>query len=518
MNCALRGKEISMQENANRRLVVVSNRLPIAVTRENDKLVVKQGAGGLVTALSPVLQNRGGLWIGWPGTSEKGLDKLFRDFSRYAGYLLQPVALDERDIQDFYYGFSNEILWPLFHEFQMPCNFLPAYWDAYLCANMKFAQAVAKVSREEDFIWVHDYHLMLVAKQLKELGTYSRIGFFLHIPFPPADIFCKIPWRRQLVDALLEYDLLGFQTLRDRGNFFEVVKRLYPKASKRGRGQVITLSVGRRRLRLGAFPISIDFRAFANAASQPESKARAAEIRAAFGNCFLLFGADRLDYTKGIPQRFDALKLALETYPELIGKISLMQVLVPSREEVPQYQSMKVEIERMVGEINGRFSTPGWLPIHFTYRNIPREELVSYYQAADMALVTPLRDGMNLVAKEYAACNVSEKGVLCLSEFAGAAMELHRYAVMINPFDVVGMAKAIHDGMTLDAGERRRKMHAIRNILRRYDIFWWVDAFLEAAFSTHLANFPQREPEYWEELESTQGPPWDLERLENVAL
>jgi len=211
-----------------------------------------------------------------------------------------------------------------------------------------------------------------------------------------------------------------------------------------------------------------------------------------------------------VPQRLDALRVALERFPELREKICLVQVLVPSREELPQYQTMKVEIERMVGELNGRYATPGWAPVHFTYRNLPHTELINYYVAADMALVTPLRDGMNLVAKEYAACNTTSTGILCLSEFAGAAMELHRHAMMVNPFDVDGLAEAIREGATMDLTQRRRRMRAIRAIVRRFDIFWWVDTFLSAAFSTHLEEFPPRENAYWETLEATQGPPWDL--------
>jgi len=492
-----------------RRFIVVSNRLPLSIKRDaNGELTATPGAGGLVTALAPVLKNRGGIWIGWPGTADKGALPLCRAFSRKAGYFLRPVALTEEDVAGFYLGFSNEILWPLFHEFQMPCNFTPSYWEAYRTANHKFTEATASVTTDEDFIWVHDYHLMLVAKMLQEKGRHSRTGFFLHIPFPPADIFLKIPWRQELIDALLEYDLIGFQTLRDRRNFFEAVKRIYPSASRKGRGQVTTLLANGRSPRLGAFPIGIDFRAFAAEAAQPEIQKAAEDIRSAFGKRFLLFGADRLDYTKGVPQRLDALHMAFERYPELRGRICLIQVLVPSREEVPQYLVMKKEIERRVGEINGRFSSLGWMPVHFAYRNLPRDQLVAYYAAANMALVTPLRDGMNLVAKEYAACNIHEDGVLCLSEFAGAAMELHRHALMVNPFDMAGVADAIREGVLMEARERRLRMRSIRRILRRFDIYWWVNAFLEGAFSTRLDAFPTLETAYWENLEATEGPPW----------
>jgi trehalose 6-phosphate synthase len=503
-----------MPHDKKRRFIVLSNRLPIAVGRGPDgELTASQGAGGLVTALAPVLGNRGGAWIGWPGSAEKGVAALCRNFSRQAGYFLRPVSLTEAEVEGYYRGFSNEILWPLFHEFQMPCNFLPAYWGAYRTANAAFADAAAAAAADDDLVWVHDYHLMLVARLLKAKGRSPRLGFFLHIPFPPADIFLKIPWRLELVDALLDFDLIGFQTLRDRRNFFDVVKRLHPSAMRKGRGEIVTLTLAGETTRLGVFPISIDFAAFADRARDPGVRQTAKDIRQAFDNRFLLFGADRLDYTKGVPQRLDALQTALTRFPELRGKVCLILVLVPSREEVPQYRAMKEDIERMVGEINGRWSRPGWAPVHFVYRNLPHDELIAYYAASDMALVTPLRDGMNLVAKEYAACNVAETGILCLSEFAGAAMELHRHAVMVNPFDVVGVAEAIRDGAAMAPGERRRRMRAIRAIIRRHDIFQWVDAFLDAAFSTHLGDFPRQGLGDWADPEAApeagQGPPWD---------
>ncbi len=489
------------------KLIVVSNRLPIAISKEGDEMRVSSGSGGLVTAMAPVLQNRGGIWIGWAGSVEKGLSKYLREFSREAGYLLRPVPLDEQDIQDFYRGFANEILWPLFHEFQMPNDYKTSYWEAYQTANEKFAAVAAASSKPGDFVWVHDYHLMLQASLLKKAEVERHTGFFLHIPFPPADIFLKLPWRKEIVDALLDFDLLGFQTLRDRFNFFDVVRRLYPKASKHGRGAVATLTVEGKKLRIGTFPISIDFSEFSQTALKPEVQARAKEIHAALGERFLIFGVDRLDYTKGVPHRLSAFKEALTKYPELRERVCMAQVLVPSRQEVPQYQAMKVEVERMVGELNGHFGTPAWTPVHYMYRSLDREELVSYYLAADMALVTSLRDGMNLVAKEYAACNVTERGVLCLSEFAGAAMEFHHHAIMINPFDIVGVADAIWRSVNMSITQRKRRMRRIRSILRHHDIFQWLDSFLMAAFSKRLTDFPTLDWET-ESNGTVQGPPW----------
>jgi alpha,alpha-trehalose-phosphate synthase [UDP-forming] len=481
--------------NDSKRLIVVSNRLPIAIVEEEGRLAVKPGSGGLITALAPVLRDRGGIWIGWPGAPDNEESRqLCRIYSREAGYRLRPVALSPRDVDGFYYGFSNEILWPLFHDFPMACNFDPNYWRAYHRVNGIYAREVAARSHPDDFIWVHDYHLMLVAQALKESDQARRTGFFLHIPFPPPDIFMKLPWRKEIIQALLEYNLIGFQTNRDRNNFVDCMGRLLPgRFQRRGRKLYHTVDLDERDVRIGTFPISIDYNNFSRLAQQEDIRENVRQLREAFGDRYLIFSADRLDYTKGITHRLDALREALSTYPDLRGRISFVQIMVPSREEVPQYQTMKKSVERMISELNGGFSTPGWIPVHYVYRNLPREELVAYYSAADLAMVTPLRDGMNLVAKEYVACNLSRQGVLCLSEFAGAACEFHRYALMVNPFDVTGMSAAIRQAIDMDPAESRRRMDHMRRIVGKYDIFWWVNAFLDSALSRGLDAFPHRD-------------------------
>lgn len=475
------------------RLVVVSNRLPIVLRREGDGFTVKPGAGGLVTALAPVLKNRGGLWVGWSGAKgDVDLQQLLKSYSKDAGYGLHPVHMTEEEVSGFYYGFANEIIWPLFHDFQSRCNFQPSYWNTYLDVNLKFSEAVGRQSRETDYIWVHDYHLMHVAFMLRNMGLDRRIGFFLHIPFPPPDIFLKLPWRSKIIMALLEYDLVGFHTLRDRRNFQECIQILVPEAKVSGRGKVVTVEWRGRSIRVGSFPISIDFNSFASLSASREVTERATAFKKALNNRKMILGVDRLDYTKGIPQRLEAIRQTLLNHPDLQEKISLVQVVVPSREEVPQYQELKTQIERLVGEINGQFTRPGWVPIHYLYRSLDRKELVAYYRAADMALVTPLRDGMNLVAKEYCASNTAENGVLFLSEFAGAATQLQKTgAVLVNPYDVEGVAKEIYRGYHMDKRDRHERMHKMRDSIRRNNIFWWVDSFLQAAFSKQLEDFPQ---------------------------
>ena len=478
----------------NRRVITVSNRLPIVVSRDDEGNVhVEPGSGGLVTALAPVLRDRGGMWIGWPGIvqdEQVPLDELLDQAIQESGYDLKPVLLTSEEKRLYYQGFSNEIIWPLFHDLQSMCNFRPEYWEAYKRVNRKFAEAIAEEVRRDDFIWIHDYHLMGVARELRDMGIQSKMAFFLHIPFPPLDIYLKLPWRFEVLRSLLEYDLVGFQTLRDRRNFVQCVRSLVKEADVYGKGQVVSVKMQNRTLRVGAFPISIDFNEFARLAESEEVATAAWYIHEHLPERKIVLGVDRLDYTKGIPERLEAFRLTLQRYPELQEKIVLVQVVVPSRREIPQYVQLKEEIERLVGEINGQFTRSGWVPIHYIFRNLQRLELVAYYRTAEIALITPLKDGMNLVAKEYCASKVEEDGVVILSEFAGAAAQFQRGALLVNPHDVVGVAEAIYEAYTMSPEERRRRMRRLRQAIRRYNIFWWVDAFLQAAIARRLDTFP----------------------------
>jgi trehalose 6-phosphate synthase len=476
------------------RLIVVSNRLPVALDRQGDGTwKIRPGSGGLVTALLPLLRDRGGTWIGWPGTGEGSgdLDAALAQATHDAGYALKPVALTSEEVHNFYLGFSNEIVWPLFHDMHSLCNFRPEYWRTYLNVNRKYADVVAANSSGRDFVWVHDYHLMHVASELRRLGSRARLGFFLHIPFPPLDIFVKLPWRFPLLRALLEYDMIGFQTLRDRRNFLQCVRTLVKEARVRGSGQVLAVDVNGHEVRFGSFPISIDYNTFVRNASQPEVTGKVAELKSLLPNRQLVLGVDRLDYTKGIPDRLEAFRNALLRYPDLHERITLIQVVVPSRVDIPQYHELKTRIERLVGEINGQFTRPGgWVPIHYVFRSLARADLLAYYQAAQIALVTPLKDGMNLVAKEFCACSIEEDCVLILSEFAGAAAQLQRGALLVNPYDIEGMADAIHHAFGMPARERAARMRRLRRSIREQDIFWWIDSFLRAAIAKDLSDFP----------------------------
>ncbi|RJQ52174.1 MAG: trehalose-6-phosphate synthase [Desulfobacteraceae bacterium] len=476
------------------RLVIVSNRLPVVFEEdENGRLQLRPGSGGLVTALAPVLRNRGGLWIGWPGTADTDgvqVEKLLEESTKNVGYNFKPVVLSKEEVEGFYYGFANEILWPLFHDLQTRCNFDPTYWKAYRNVNRKFAEVIIENIKDEDHIWIHDYHLMTVAHELREMGISARIGYFLHIPFPPMDLFINLPWRFQILHALLSYDLVGFQTQRDRRNFVQCVENMLEDVRIQGEGQVLTAQVDHREVRIGNFPVSIDYNEFFQKAATREVEELAFKIRKELTANHIVLGIDRLDYTKGIPERLTAFRNLLERYPEIRKKVSLIQIVVPSRVNIPKYHDLKSVIEGLVGEINGRFTQPGWVPIHYIFRSIDRTELIAYYRAAQIALITPLKDGMNLVAKEYSACNVDESGVLILSEFAGAAAQLKDGALLVNPYDVEGVADTLFAAMHMDIDRRREKVKILREAVRSSDIYSWVDSFLEAAFAHDLEDFP----------------------------
>ncbi len=483
-----------------KRLVVVSNRLPIVVSRDNNgEWSISPGSGGLVTALGPVLRDREGTWIGWLGnTTEElkdasSLGALLSAGAAQTGYTLETVDLTEDEVRKYYFGFSNEILWPLFHDLPTRCNFDPSYWDVYSSVNAKFAEAVLKHTKEEDYVWIHDYQLALVAAELKKLGGTRQTGFFLHIPFPPLDVFVRLPWRSQILDGLMQHDLIGFQTARDRINFIGCVRALMPDVKAMRQGNIYRLSRQGREVRVGAFPISIDFNEFARTASDPEVGRQAETIRANLPNRQLILGVDRLDYTKGIPNRLHSLRNALERYPELRRRVTLVQVVVPSRESIKEYDMMKQEIDRLVGEINGQYTEVGWTPVNYIFRSLTRNELAAYYRACDMALVTPLKDGMNLVAKEYCASRVNQDGALILSEFAGAAAQLHHGALLVNPYDVEGVANAIHQAFNMDDREKQNNMRQLRRSIRKQDIFAWVNSFLRAGIAKDLSNFPHIE-------------------------
>jgi trehalose 6-phosphate synthase len=476
----------NMSQEQKRRLLVVSNRLPAVVERQGEEWKIVPGSGGLVTALAPVMREQQGLWIGWPGCGDDApLAQLLDRFAEDNGYSLAAVPLSADEVEKYYRGFSNESLWPLFHDLLGFCHFSYDNWQVYLDVNRRFAQVVTEHAMADDLIWIHDYQLIGVGDQLRALQMPQPLGYFLHIPFPAPDLFRRLPWKDQLIRSLLAYDLLGFQTLRDRRNFINTAISLVTEVEVVSRKrQYDLLSFEGRMVRVGHFPISIDFDEFDSGARSKEVEDAAWYLHENLHGRQLMLGVDRLDYTKGIPERFLAFERALEKYPELITNLSLMQLVVPSRTHVPDYQNLKETLDQLAGRINARFGESMWNPIYYVYRSLDRTQLLARYRTSEIALITPLRDGMNLVAKEYCASSVENNGVLILSEFAGAADQLGKGALLVNPYDIESTADAIHQAYVMGSEERYRRMRLLRNEIRRNDVHRWLDSFIQTLYSS----------------------------------
>jgi trehalose 6-phosphate synthase/phosphatase len=431
-------------------------------------------AGGLATGLRPFHESSNGLWIGWPGDVSQfspeeceELDQTLRSRG------IVPVHLTQDQIDRYYHGFSNRVLWPLFHYLIDQVPVLATGWEAYREVNAAFADAVAAVYRPGDLIWVHDYQLLLLPKMLRERIPAARIGFFLHIPFPSAEVFRILPWRREVLDGLLGADQLGFHVSAYTRHFVEAVQQVV------GAGTGVDhIRVDKHEVGLGAFPMGVEAAQFAALANEPSVRDEAASIRRDASGRQIVLGVDRLDYTKGIPRRLVAIERLLAAHPGLSDQMRYIQVAVPSRGEVDSYQKFKRTVEETIGRINGTCSTLRSTPIHYIHQAVSREQLVALYSAADVMLVTPLRDGMNLVSKEFVASRVNDDGVLVLSEFAGAAAELAG-AVMVNPYDVDAVSKSIHQALNMPPDERRTRMQALRRRVHEYDVHHWAAEFLQ---------------------------------------
>ncbi|WP_428267153.1 bifunctional alpha,alpha-trehalose-phosphate synthase (UDP-forming)/trehalose-phosphatase [Haliangium sp.] len=454
------------------RVLIVSNRLPITVRRGDQGFQVKPSAGGLATGLKGVHEDSGGLWIGWPGLSDDEVSEPERVSlsSRYDELRVAPVTLTADEVERYYEGFCNGILWPLFHYLmeKLPLEF--EGFELYEAINRRFTDEICAHYRAGDIVWVHDYHLMLVPQMVRERIPEARIGYFLHIPFPSSDVFRTLPFRDQLLRGLLGADLIGFHTASYLRHFASTVLRTLGLATDGD-----TLRTAGRRVRLGVFPMGIDVATYRDVSARVEVEERVRELRAEGGQ--IVFGLDRLDYTKGIRRRLLAFETMLREHPELHGRVRLIQCASPSRTNVEAYQHFRREVEALVGRIVGTYATADWVPVHYIVRGLPFEEIVALYRAADVALVTPVRDGMNLVAKEFVATRADDDGVLVLSEFAGAASELAE-AVLVNPFDVDGMASALHQALTMPERERRTRMRGLRERVMHTSVQSWAEDFL----------------------------------------
>jgi trehalose 6-phosphate synthase len=461
-------------------MVVVANRLPVQRAGgggggKGGKWVTSPG--GLVTALGPIVRSGGASWVGWAGAAGGAAPRPFT----HEGLKVRPVAISAAELEGYYHGIANSTIWPLFHDALRPPEFNRDWWKPYVAVNQRFARAAAAAAPRGGVVWVHDYHLMLAPGMIRRLRPDLRIGFFLHIPFPPEELFAWLPWRTQILEGLLGADVVGFQTYQNAQNFSRSARALTS-----AEGTDTELEFERRAIRVGSFPISIDARAFEDAARRPETEAAAKEIRERVkgrsGKRKIILAVDRLDYTKGMDTRLLAYEALLERGRFTVDDVVLMQIAVPSREKVGgvgEYAELRDKVEQLVGRINGEYAEPGAVAVHYFRRSLPHDALVAYYRAADVMLVTPLRDGMNLVAKEYVSTRYDGTGVLVLSEFAGAARELRR-SLLVNPRDIDSMAVTMETALELPREDARHRMNILRTAVKRHDVFEWARLFLEA--------------------------------------
>lgn len=462
---------------AGRRILLISNRPPYTMRMRKGEVDLVRGAGGLVTALDPVMKKSGGVWFGLVRDEKKDLPAAVRvegDDATSPGYNVQYITVDSKYIDGFYRGVSNRTLWPLFHCFLGNTVFKKEHWRTYLHVNWRVYQSIVEKIREDDLVWVQDYHFIPLPKLLRESPRRFGIGYFLHIPFPPPDILRALPWATDVLEGILGSDIVGFHTMGYLRNFFDSVEDLLHAEVDREKNEVVYAG---RRTRCGAFPISIDYQRFKDVALSTQTGQRVKGIRDAFGVGNIAIGVDRLDYTKGVVERLLALEKMLERYPDLRKDFVFIQLTVPSRENVAEYRAMRRTIDEIVGRINGRFAEGGWVPIHYYYRSLKFETLVAYYRAADMGVVTPLRDGMNLVAKEYVVSKCRLPGSLVLSELAGACDELVE-SHLVNPNDIDSVADTMYEALTLPEDRKAENIEKLNERIKRHDIYAWLHSFL----------------------------------------
>ena len=450
-------------------LIIVANRLPIHRVGHGSKAHWQSSAGGLVTAVAPVMQSTPGVWVGWAGGDAK-----IRPF-QHDGMRIRPVHLKRSDVEHYYNGMSNKTIWPLFHDAIRAPEFRRDWWESYVEVNHQFSRAAIAEASDDDMVWVHDYHLLLAPAMIRKARPRLRIGLFLHIPFPPEELFEWLPWRTQILRGMLGADVVGFQTTGAAQNFTRLCKA-YCDAT--AHGTTLTHAGGATAAR--AFPISIDFDWFDQRARSAETVRRVSELRNRVGKeRKIILSVDRLDYTKGINSRMDAFEELLDRGLSSVADCVMIQIATPSRDGVADYATLRDDVEKRVGRINGRFGYPGRVAVHYFRRNLSRDDLVAYYAAADVMLVTPLRDGMNLVAKEYAACRSDNSGVLVLSQFAGAAREMGR-ALIVNPRDTDQFVKTIDTALRMRRRDAQTRMSSLRSRVKAHDVFAWCDGFMSA--------------------------------------
>ena len=456
------------------RMLIVSNRLPITIVKRKNSITYSPSSGGLATGLASFYKSYKSLWIGWPGIITNNIEEKHTIEKKLVSENMNPVFLTNNQIKKYYYGFSNNTIWPLFHYFTQYAVYDENTWGTYRDVNKMFCDEIVKTSKPGDTIWIHDYQLMLLPQLIREKLPEATIGFFLHIPFPSFEIFRLLPWRNDILKGMLGADLVGFHTYDYARHFLSSVMRLlgYDKIFNK-------ITFDDRIVKVESFPMGIDYEKFAYADNKKEIKNEILKISKKIGDRKNILSIDRLDYSKGIPQRLKAFDVFLEKYPECREKISLILVVVPSRSKIKQYRELKIEIDELVGRINGKYAAIGYTPIFYFYRSLPFETMSAIYNIVDVALVTPFRDGMNLIAKEYVASKKNSKGVLILSETAGASQELGD-AIIINPNDINEIVNALHTALSLSEDEQIKRNQSMQAKLKRNNVIRWTDDFIDA--------------------------------------
>ncbi len=456
------------------RLLIISNRLPITLVRKQEGFHIEPSTGGLATGLGSIYQSRDSMWIGWCGLASERLRGQEEEIQKkLEAERCHGIFLSQYDMENFYYGFSNKTIWPLFHYFPLYTIYSEHFWEAYARVNRIFCDEVLKVAREDDIIWIHDYQLMLLPSMIRERMPGATIGFFLHIPFASSEVFRLLPWRNAILEGLLGADLIGFHTYDYVRHFAESVRRLVGREHDFG-----YITVDDRTVRVDAFPMGIDYKRYSTAIDLTGVKAHVKRIRHKVGNRRIILSIDRLDYTKGIPERLEIFDLFMEKNPEFREEVTLILVAVPSRTGVEHYRMIKRRVDELVGRINGKYGSIGWMPVWYLYRSVAFEKLLALYTVADVALVTPLRDGMNLIAKEFVASKRDGRGVLILSEMAGAAKEMGE-AVIVNPNNREEIVAAIKRAFAMPKEEQVERNREMQKRLARYSIGGWVGDFMD---------------------------------------
>ena len=465
-------------------LLIISNRLPVTIVKREGKLKFQPSAGGLATGLDSFYRSYQSLWIGWPGIASEKIKEEKKEIEKELGVKkCYPVFISSYDIENYYHGFCNKTIWPLFHYFTQRTIYGKNSWESYKRVNEHFCNVVTKIAKPDDQIWIHDYHLMLLPQLLRKKLPDAAIGFFLHIPFPSSEVFRLLPCRKEIAEGILGADLIGFHTYDYVHHFIETVRRLLGYEYTLGQ-----INAGNRVTKIDAFPMGIDYERFAGASDDPDVQKEIKKIRKKIGERKIVLSIDRLDYTKGIPQRLEAFDCFLEKNPQYREKVTFILVAVPSRTSVEHYVLLKRQVDELISRINGKYASIGWIPIWYLYRFLPFKNLVPLYNIADVALITPIRDGMNLIAKEFVATKSDRRGILILSEMAGASKELGE-AIIVNPNNKEEIAQALKSALTMSEPEQIRRNEIMQRRLKRYNVERWAHDFMDRLY--HIKKVQQ---------------------------